>query len=172
MKFFTVPLIILFFVFPATASEEEDAGTSGVLKSALAKASFESAESFLQGGQGNTQERVEWQTRMDAAQDRRSRGIRYTFFGLGGVVAGSVIAVAAGPRYYYSDRGSSAASAVGVLVTLGGLGLSGYGIYNWIGGSDEVDRLDREGRANGWLSFIPIFIPTDGGVRLAMDFGF
>ncbi len=71
--------------------------------------------------------------------------------------------------------GSSAASGsvsganAGNVIALIGVGAMGYGGWVWLSGRSEVEDLDRQGRANGYLSLAPTM---DGGVQLAAAISF
>ncbi|MDP3763941.1 MAG: hypothetical protein Q8Q92_04920 [bacterium] len=64
--------------------------------------------------------------------------------------------------------GGGAGRTVGLLTALAGGGVFWFGVYNWIGGANDVDVLDREGRAKGFLSLAP----TDGGAQMAWNISF
>jgi hypothetical protein len=113
-------------------------------------------------------DKAAWQKKLDDAQSRRRRGQRYVFIGIGVAVVGSVIVGAAGPDYILLEDSSSGLRIVGALTAVGGAGIFWYGVYNWVKGADEVDNLDREGRAKGYLSLIP----TKGGAKVALNFSF
>lgn len=161
--------LLLCFAAPgwAESGEMATAVPAVVLTEAVAEAF--SVSVFQQAGAG----KADWQQRLDLAQAKRSKGIRYVFVGLGMGVGGTIIAAAGGSSYSVDRLGRVEDSGgglrvVGALTALGGAGVFWYGIYNWLKGGDEVDNLDREGRSNGWLTLVP----TDGGVRLAMNFSF
>ncbi|MBI4264681.1 MAG: hypothetical protein HY657_09915 [Acidobacteria bacterium] len=155
--------LALVLLFGVTAPGFADDGTVdepiGTLRTAIASA-FDAAP-LAAGTQGA--DRADWQRRMNDAQSRRSRGIRYVFVGLGMGAAGSVIAAAGAPDYSLDSDGGSGLVTVGALTAIGGAGVFWYGIYNWLKGGNEVDTLDREGRANGFLTLAPI----DGGAKVA-----
>lgn len=172
MKSAVLGLVFLVcFAVPAFSGEAKETPSS-VLKDAFARVSFEElavAEQAQTPGTVVAPAKDEWQKKLGDAQVKRSRGLRYTWFGVGGVLVGSIVAGASGSSYdYYLGRRNSAGFAIGAVMILGGAGLSGYGLYNWIKSSDEIDNLDREGRLKGYLSLLP----ERGGARVAMTFAF
>ncbi len=143
---FTLVFLFCFAVSGFAAGNETVVEKGSILKSAAEAVRVTSLQA----------DKVEWQQKLDQAEARRSRGLRYAFVGAGVGILGSALAARSGSY------------TVLTLMGLGSAGLTGYGAYNWMKGVDEVDKLDREGRSKGFLSFRP----TDGGARVAMNFSF
>ena len=105
----------------------------------------------------------QWRARMDAARAKRRRGMIMTFGGLlgaplvGGVVAGGSAAA-----------GSEAGIGVGALISLAGLGVGVWGIFEWINGHSDMGDIELDGERAGYVSVSPI----RGGVvgTLALSF--
>ena len=163
-----VLVILCLAVVPSLAAEEAPRrDVANVIKNAVAEVTFVTLEQS--SGQFN---KVDWQVKMEQAQGRRSRGVRYVFVGIGTSVVGSVVAASSGTNYSVSSSGvkvgGGAGRTIGLLTTLAGGGVFWFGVYNWIGGANDVDVLDREGRAKGFLSLAP----TDGGAQMAWNVSF
>lgn len=93
----------------------------------------------------------QWRARMDAARAKRRRGMIMTFGGLlgaplvGGVVAGGSAAA-----------GSEAGIGVGALISLAGLGVGVWGIFEWINGHSDMGDIELDGERAGYVSVSPI----------------
>ena len=153
----------------ATSNEHETVLSSGA---ALALAPFTAAPAI--GQENANAKRDAWQVEMDKAQQRKSRGIRYMFVGIGASAVGSFIVAASGPpdvTYNFTTgqtKTSNGGTTLGVMTMLTGGGTFWYGIYNWLSGSNDLERLDREGRQNGFLTLAP----THGGVYASATISF
>lgn len=98
----------------------------------------------------------EWNSRLEQTRVKRGRGMKFALIGIGTTVVGPLIGGSTGsPSFVY-------------LLALGGTGITVYGGWTWYSARQEIEDLDQEGRIKGYLTFVP----TDGGVRLAMNFRF
>lgn len=104
----------------------------------------------------------QWQTAMDAARAKRRRGMILTVGGLlGGPLVGG--AVAGGS----AAAGSEAGIGVGALLSLAGLGVGVWGIFEWINGHSDMGDLELEGTRAGYVSVSPIRGGAVGTVALS-----
>ena len=92
-----------------------------------------------------------WRARMDAARGKRRRGMIMTFGGLlgapivGGAVAGGSAAA-----------GSEAGIGVGAMISLAGLGVGIWGIFEWINGHSDMGDIELDGERAGYVSIAPV----------------
>ena len=93
----------------------------------------------------------QWRARMDAARAKRRRGMILTVGGLlGGPLVGG--AVAGGS----AAAGSETGIGVGALISLAGLGVGVWGIFEWINGHSEMGDVELDGERAGYVSVSPI----------------
>ena len=91
----------------------------------------------------------QWRARMDAATAKRRRGMILT---AGGLLGGPLVAGLA-----FSASGESEGGArAGYYVSLAGLGVATWGVFQWINGHSEVGRLRDEGARAGYVSVSPV----------------
>ncbi len=104
----------------------------------------------------------QWRAAMDAARGKRRRGMILT---LGGLIGGPVVggAVAAGSAAADSEAGIG----VGALISLAGLGVGIWGIFDWINGHSDVGELELDGSRAGYVSVSPIRGGAVGTVALS-----
>ena len=102
----------------------------------------------------------EWRARMDAARSKRRRGMILTAGGFLGapLVAGTVIT--ASP----TDTGVG----VGGLISLAGVGVGVWGVFQWINGHSEIGELQLNGEREGYVSITPV----PGGAAGTLAFSF
>ena len=104
----------------------------------------------------------QWRAAMDAARAKRRRGMIMTVGGLlGGPLVGG--AVAGGS----AAAGSETGIGVGALISLGGLGVGVWGIFEWINGHSDMGDLELDGERAGYVSITPIRGGAVGTVALS-----
>ena len=104
----------------------------------------------------------QWRAAMDAARGKRRRGMILTVGGLlGGPLVGG--AVAGGS----AAAGSETGIGVGALLSLAGIGVGVWGIFEWINGHSEVGELELDGSRAGYVSVSPIRGGAVGTVALS-----
>ena len=104
----------------------------------------------------------QWRAAMDAARGKRRRGMILTVGGLlGGPLVGG--AVAGGS----AAAGSETGIGVGALISLAGLGVGVWGIFEWINGHSEMGDLELDGTRAGYVSVSPIRGGAVGTVALS-----
>ena len=104
----------------------------------------------------------QWRAAMDAARGKRRRGMILT---LGGLLGGPLVggAVAGGS----AAAGSEAGIGVGALLSLAGLGVGVWGIFEWINGHSDMGDLELDGTRAGYVSVSPIRGGAVGTVALS-----
>lgn len=117
----------------------------------------------VEQGSVGTISRADWETQMNRAIAKRNRGMYISLGGLGVTLLGTMTAGSS------AASGSVSGANAGNVIALIGVGAMGYGGWVWLSGRSEVEDLDRQGRANGYLSLAPTM---DGGVQLAAAISF
>jgi hypothetical protein len=142
-------LKIAAFVVVMTGALVDRASAQDVvaLDTSIRSASFQAAS--------RSSERADWNNRLEDAQERRKRGLRLVLYGIGAAGAGTVVALTVAGS---SDTvgGLRAGSAIAVISSLAGGGLATFGAFKWFSANGDIDDLDREGRAKGYLSIAPL----------------
>ena len=102
----------------------------------------------------------EWRAQMDAARAKRRRGMILTAGGfLGAPLVGATV-ITASP----TETGLGAYG----LITLAGLGVGVWGVFQWINGHSEIGELRLDGEREGYVSITPV----PGGAAGTLAFSF
>lgn len=127
-------------------------------------ASIEREVMLVAAGQSSTQnnDKIDWDLKVQRAKGTQHTGRNLLYAGLG-VVGGGLLIWTKCSGY---DCGES---FVGGLFVIGGGGaLATVGLVKWRGAKGELELLEREGRAKGYLTVLP----SRDGVQAAITVPF